>query len=48
MIAEYGAVIVSTLKDLAVSFSDFFNSIESIELFAAIAVLTVLFVLFKR
>ena len=48
MIAEYGATVGIYLSDLAVSFSDFINSIKSIELFGAIAILVVLFVMFKR
>jgi hypothetical protein len=48
MIAEYAATVGIYLSDLAVSFSDFINSIKSIELFGTIAVIVVLFVVFKR
>lgn len=48
MIAEYGATIGIYLCELANSFSDFINSIESIELFGALAIFALLFVVFKR
>ena len=48
MLVEYGTTIGIYLSNLAVSFSDFINSIESIELFGAVAIFALLFVVFKR